>query len=121
MTSPGFAQVFDELRALLAPYARHLLVKKDEPSAYSLDTPYSERWKRELFFGSVEIKKGYVSYHLMPVYMFPDLLDEVSATLRRRMQGKSCFNFKQADAALLGELATLTRRGFERLQAEQLV
>jgi hypothetical protein len=121
MTAPGFAQLFDELRALLQPYARNLLVKKDLPGAYSLDTPYSERWKRELFFGSVEMRKGYVSYHLMPVYMFPDLLDGLSDPLRRRMQGKSCFNFKQSDAALLDELAGLTRRGFERLQAEQLV
>ena len=37
----------------------------------------------------------------MPVYMFPDLLDGISPELRRRMQGKSCFNFKKAESALL--------------------
>jgi hypothetical protein len=37
------------------------------------------------------------------------------------MQGKSCFNFKVAEPVLLEELAQLTRRGFERFKAEQLL
>jgi hypothetical protein len=38
--------------------------------------------------------KSYVSFHLIPVYMFPDLLKGLSPALEKRMQGKSCFNFK---------------------------
>jgi hypothetical protein len=37
------------------------------------------------------------------------------------MQGKSCFNFKQVDEALLAELGSLTRRGFARFQEEGLI
>jgi hypothetical protein len=50
----------------------------------------------------------------MPVYAFPDLLSDVSPELRRRMQGKSCFNFARVDEPLLRELADLTDRGIVR-------
>ena len=41
------------------------------------------------------------------------MLDDLSPSLRKRMQGKSCFNFKAPDKALFAELADLTRRGYE--------
>ena len=49
----------------------------------------------------------------MPVYVEPSLLDGISPGLRRRMQGKSCFNFAKVDEALFAELEDLTRAGFE--------
>jgi len=72
-------------------------------------------------FGGVQIKKNYVSYHLMPVYAFPDLLDGLSPELKKRMQGKSCFNFKTVDKALFKELGALTRKGYQRYKKEGLV
>jgi len=41
----------------------------------------------------VKIEKNYVSYHLMPVYGCPKLLDTISAELRARMQGKVVLQF----------------------------
>ncbi len=37
-----------------------------------------------MLFGAVQIKKTYVSYHLMPVYAFPVLLEKISAELTQR-------------------------------------
>ncbi len=119
--SYDFAATFERLRDILTPFKDRLLVKVDTASEYSLDTPYSERWKRELFFGAVQVKKNYVSFHLMPVYMFPDLLEGVSVELSKRMQGKSCFNFTRVQEQLFGELTELTQQGFARLQAEKVV
>ena len=62
--------------------------------------------------------KQHVSYHLMPVYLWPELLTEVSDELRIRMQGKSCFNFKKLEPEVFDELSALTQRGFERYRAE---
>jgi hypothetical protein len=56
----------------------------------------------------------------MPVYMYPDLLDEISLELKKRMQGKSCFNFKAIDDAQVEELARLTAQGFARVKREAL-
>ncbi len=67
------------------------------------------------------MNKAYVSYRLMPVYMYPDLLHDISPELRKRMQGKSCFNFKKMDEALFQELEGLTRRSVERLRGEGIL
>ena len=116
-----FKATFDSLRAILRKFEKRLILLKDGENEYSLTAPYSERFKKELWFGGVRIMKNYVSYHLIPVYAFPDLLDDVSATLKQRMQGKSCFNFTTMSPELLQELESLTRRGFERFEQEKWV
>jgi len=116
-----FNLVFDQLRKILEPLESHLVVKENQPGNYSLNTPYSEQYKKEMFFGAVQIKKSYVSYHLMPVYVFPDLLDGVSPELQARMQGKSCFNFKRIEPQQLKELARLTKRSLARFKQAKLV
>ena len=47
----------------------------------------------------------------MSVYACPELLQSMSPELKKRMQGKSCFNFKEVDENLFKELATLTKAG----------
>jgi hypothetical protein len=114
-----FPIIFENLKAILTQYAKGFTVKSDTPSVYYLDGPYSEKWKKELFFGSVQIKKNYVSFYLMPVYMYPDLLNGISPELKKHMQGKSCFNFKRVEPELFRELAALAKKGCERFrQAE---
>ncbi len=113
-----FPLVFEQLKAILSGFAPKLTVKSDTTDAYYLDGPYSEKWKKELFFGSVQIKKNYVSFYLMPVYMVPDLLKDIPPELKKYMQGKSCFNFKKVEPALFDELRKLARRGFEQFQKE---
>jgi hypothetical protein len=69
--------------------------------------------KQRLFFGAVRTGKAYVSFHLMPVYASSDLSKSISPELKKRMQGKSCFNFKTVDEKLFKELAKLTKAGFK--------
>jgi hypothetical protein len=107
------AAAFERLSSLFAPYRDHLVTKADEPEHLYLDAPTSPLYPKGLFFGAVKIGKRYVSFHLMPVYVHPELLDGISPELRKRMQGKSCFNFTKPDEALFAELADLTRAGFE--------
>jgi len=111
-----FPPVFEKLKSILKPYAKNLTVTADTSVAYSLDGPYSEKYKRAIFFGAAQIKKNYVSFYLMPVYMYPELLKDISPELRKRMQGKSCFNFKKAEPDLFNELASLTRKGVDRFK-----
>jgi len=113
-----FTRVFEKLKAVLEPFARKMTVKADTADTYYLDGHYSEKWEKELFFGSVQIKKNYVSLYLMPVYMYPDLLKGISPELKKHMQGKSCFNFKKVAPELFDELAELAKRGSDRFQKE---
>jgi len=52
----------------------------------------------------------------MPVYVFPELLKDISPELKKHMQGKSCFNFGKVEPALFEELAELTRKSAERFR-----
>ena len=64
-----FQMIFDQLRPILQAYESNLVVEADAPGNYSLNTPYSAKYKKEVFFGAVQIRKNYVSFHLMPVYI----------------------------------------------------
>jgi hypothetical protein len=113
-----FPIVFERLKSILEPYAKGLTVTVNTADTYSLDGPYSEKWKKELFFGSAQVRKNYVSFYLMPVYMYPDLLKGISPELKKHMQGKSCFNFKKVEPELFKELAALTKKGHEQFMKE---
>lgn len=118
---PDLAPVYAELRRILDPYAPLLDVKRDGPKELYLDTRHVLKNGKPLFFGAVQIKAAYVSFHLMPVYVKPELLDSVPEALKARMQGKSCFNFKRVEPELFQELDTLTRSGFESYREQGFV
>ena len=106
---PDFSLVEARLRSILDPYRDRL-----EPGAtYGVELLRRPGGGAHDWFAGVRVGKGYVSYYLMPVYGRPELLDAVSPQLRRRMQGKSCFNFSAIDESLMSELETLTQRSFE--------
>ena len=113
-----FPIVFEQLKNILQPYAGNLTITADTSKGYSLDGPYSEKWKKVIFFGAAQIQKNYVSFYLMPVYMYPELLKDISPELKKRMQGKSCFNFRKVEPELFKELADLTRKGVEKFKKE---
>jgi hypothetical protein len=109
---PEFAAVFEALRAILSKHEDELVVVHDKPDNYYLDTHTIGANKRPIFFGGVRIFKGYVSYYLMPVYA-DGIPETMSPELKKRMQGKACFNFKSVDKTLLKELDSVTNACFK--------
>ena len=79
-----YSEVFDALRAIMVPVTKLLDVKHDDPGHFYVDTFYIRKNKQRLWFGGVKINKGYVSYHLMPIYVNPALLADMSPGLRKR-------------------------------------
>jgi len=111
-----FPDIYLQLKGLFEPFLEDLVVKADTPDSFSLDTPGSAKDPQGTFFGAVRIGKSYVSYHLMPLDAFPDLLDGLSESLRRRMQGKSGFNFTSLGQVPVDELTSLTAAAFARVR-----
>ena len=114
-----FAAVFAGLKPVLAKYAKRLSVKADTALDYTLVTksqsPFHQHKGEPLYFGSVRLGKAYVSFHLMPLYMCPKLTQSISPALKKRMQGKTCFNFKtDPEPELMAELKRLTEAGFKQ-------
>ena len=111
-TRDRFADTFAALRAILEVHAKRMTVTVDEPGHYQLASPtMTDRVGRPLFCASVQINKNYVSYHLMPVYGNKALRDSLSSSLKKRMQGESCFNFTTVEPEQLKELAVVTKKG----------
>jgi len=117
----NFPIIFDHLKAIFKKFVPPLVVQADTSDNYSLATPKSSKYPKGFFVCGVQLRKNYVSYHLLRVYMFPDLLDGLSDHLKKRIQGKSCFNFTTLDEALIAELAQLTIVGFERFRQGPLL
>jgi hypothetical protein len=118
---PDLDIVFSRLRAIMAPYAAKLAATKNDAAELCLFTRQVQKNGKPLFFGSVQVRKTYVSYHLMPVYVKPELLAGISPGLKKRMQGKSCFNFTIIDEPLFKELVKLTKAGFASYRAQGFV
>ena len=109
--------VFAALKPLYARHAKKGVVLHDEPGKYYLGT-HEVRAKDgyRTWLGGVEIKKNYVAVHLVPVYADPSLLDDISPALRKRMQGKNCFNFKSVEPELLKEMGQLIDTGVKAFE-----
>ena len=105
-----FTEIFSALRAILQRHAGELVVSENTPTRYCLEGGLHPKHKRPMPIAWVEVGKNYVSFHHMGVYARPDLLADVSAKLKARMQGKSCFNFASVDEPLFAELEKLTHR-----------
>ena len=107
---------FAALKGVLAKQAGRLNVTVDTPEKYTLVTkapsPFPQHKGKPMWFGEVRLGKAYVSFHLMPLYMNEKLTGTISPALKKRMQGKTCFNFKSdPEPELLDELERLTEAG----------
>lgn len=117
----GYADIFKRLRTVLRGYATRLRVAQTGPDSYELWSKKSAPKGGNTYFGGVRLGQKFVSFHLFPVYVMPKLLEDVSPALKKRMQGKSCFNFDRADEALFTELAALTQKSFDLFEARGMI
>jgi len=113
------AAVFASLKAVFSRVAKHLALKTDTQTEYALvgksPSPFPQHRGHPIDFGSIRVGKSYVSLHLMPLYMCPELNQSISPGLKKRMQGKTCFNFKgDPDPELVAELKRLAEDAYKQ-------
>jgi hypothetical protein len=122
--------VFARLRDLLATHESDYVVSHDTPQRYGLDAPVGpatvKAWGGKVKMAKipiawVEVRKAYVSYHLMGIGDNATLIAQLSQNLRGRMQGKTCFNFTTIDEGLLAELRTVTAHSLRGLRKAQFI
>jgi hypothetical protein len=109
MTNVGLVEA--RLRAIVDAYRDRLVVG----SVYHIETLTRPNAKAHDFFAFVKPGTSFVSLYLKPVYTWPDLLDDISPALRKRLQGsRTAFSFAVVDEPLLAELEALVERAFRR-------
>ena len=114
--SPQCETVFRRLRGILASQAASLVVTDDSSTRYCLEATIGpatlQAWggksrRPRIPVAWVEVGQTYVSYHLMGVTV-PSVQAGMSAALKARMQGKTCFNFTSLDETAIAELDRVT-------------
>lgn len=117
----GHNAIFTVLRQLLKPYEAELAIRTDKPGNCYLETRPTGMNSRPMFFAGAKIKKNYVSFYLPSLYMFPDLGNRISPSLKKIMQGQACFNFTTSNTDWFEELSRLTQAGYQKLKSEMLL
>src|SRR5215469_8297222 len=117
---PDLGTVFAALREILKQFiGKDLAVQTDKPGNYHLEAPSILHRKKPLYFAGVRTGKNYVSFHLLFLYYNPAALKAISPALKKRMQGKACFNFTAIDEACFAELGRLIAEGMKRYKSEE--
>jgi hypothetical protein len=117
---PDFATVFAALRKeVLEPFLGEIRVQTDKPGNYHTEIPGIFHRGKPLYFAGLRTGKNYVSFHLLPVYGAPELLKGMSPALKKRMQGKACFNFTTVDEVCFAELGRLTAAGLKVFKSQK--
>jgi hypothetical protein len=119
--SKDFDGVFRALKQILKPYEKDLQVLPYKPEYYCLVTRRAVQKGKPVWFAAIRMGKNYVSYHFMPLYRNATMQKRIPPELKKRMQGKACFNFSEVDPALFRQLSELTAAGFEGYRALKYV
>lgn len=105
--------VFAALRDILTPYEGRLAPQERGSGYYYVESLEPTYKNRPMFFAGVKAGKSYISYHLLPVYMNPELNQKIPPELKKRMQGKACFNFTAIDPMVFKQLSVLTKTAYK--------
>ena len=98
-----------ELRALLVPYEDVLVAEE----LYGIEVLHRPGSKMHDWFAGVRPGKGTAKLMLLPMKTHPELVEDASPTLRKRLSGDALFTLKTGDEALLPELEQLVARAFD--------
>jgi hypothetical protein len=93
--------ILDPYRGRLEPFEIYGVPMLRRPGARSHD-----------WFAGVSPGNGVIRFFLLPMHVYPELVDDISPELRKRMRGASLFAFSRIDEPLLDELTSLTERSF---------
>ena len=96
------------LRAILDPFREHLV----EDEIYHMPVLRRKGAKKHDWFAGVQPVEGAVKFNFLPMHGHPELLEDVSAGLKRHKTGASVFRFTEIDENIAGELEQLVGRGF---------
>ena len=117
---PDLAPVFAALREILKQFiGKDLAVQTDKPGNYHLEAPAILHRRKPLYFAGIRTGKNYVSFHLLFLYYNPAALKAMSPALKKRMQGKACFNFTAIDEVCFAELRRLIAEGLKRYKSQE--
>jgi hypothetical protein len=102
------------LRSILTPYESRL----ETASIYGIPTLRRTGATAHQWFAFVKAEARHVSFFLLPMLTYPELMADVSPALLKRRTAKSMLKFTALDEPLFVELEGLVARAYERYIAD---
>jgi len=106
-------KIFNRLKKLLKKYEGDLKLKVDSVSEYDLwsfkEMVIAGRKRKEVNFAGLVVRKRYVSFHFMPIYVDAKRFDFLSGLLK----GKACFHVVELDAKLEKQIVKALKIGYK--------
>jgi len=110
------ATLFRSLKNLLVSVMEGMEVAVDEPCLFQVNTGQLDHKGRPVLFAMVKTGKKEVSFHLMPLYCHPELVETLSPELKKKMRGKTCFHFRKLNKELSDDLEKLVQHSLHILR-----
>jgi hypothetical protein len=114
---PQLVEIFDAIKALMKPYEKGSLKAFGEKSGmYHLvsfkPVEIAGRKRKELYFVSIMVQKGFVGFYYMAVYMNPHPEKLVQPELLKCLKGKACFHIKKNDPVIMKQIEQALEAGY---------
>jgi hypothetical protein len=103
------------LRSILTPYESKL----ETASIYGMPTLRKAGATAHEWFAFVKPEARYVSFYLLPMLTFPEILAGASPALLKRRTGKSVLRFTALDEPLFAELEGVVAKAYEAYTASE--
>ncbi|HPB25859.1 MAG TPA: hypothetical protein PLB59_08065 [Bacteroidales bacterium] len=116
---------FEKIKSMYQQFVPPLSIMMETSERYDLysakEVEIKNRRYKEIYFGSVILKPKYTGFYFMPVYLFPEMLNEVPEILKKLQTGKSCFHIKKNDEQLFKAIEELMKAGFATYKKHKYV
>ncbi len=116
LTQEELLEIFNELKKEFKKYEKgNLKPRIDIEGKYDLwvdkQVTVNGKKKDEMYFVGLIIQSNYVGFYFMPVYVAPDLKNDLAPDLVKILKGKSCFHVKKIDKVMKGDVRDALKKG----------
>ena len=116
---------FEKIKSMYQQFVPPLSIMMETSERYDLysakEVEIKNRRYKEIYFGSVILKPKYTGFYFMPVYLFPEMLNDIPETLKKLQTGKSCFHIKKYDEDIFKAIEKLMKAGFATYKKHKYV
>ncbi len=115
---PDMLDIFEAIKKLMLPYdkKRGLVMHMGTSGQANLvshkPVVIAGRPRKELWFVSALVQKGYVGFYYMPIYMNDPMKKLFSPEFIKCLKGKACFHIKKNDPAIMAEIKKAIQIGY---------
>jgi hypothetical protein len=116
---PELVVIFDAIKKMATPYhgKGEIIMHADTGGQFNLvshkPVTIGGRERKELWFISALVQKGYVGFYYMPINSGTEIRKQFSPEFMKCLKGKGCFHIKKNDPSIMKEIQKAFKIGYE--------